>query len=374
MKRVASHLPGSGDPTSRRPDIYRRVAQHERSLWLITIAVVVMCAATLALVTVASAMAGAFHGPYIGFVLGGGSFLLLALFIVYVGAQRETLEQNRARIFRELESRSAELAQSNRALEDALRTRDVFLSTVSHELKTPLTCILAYAEFLTEGEQDPAEAASHAAGIVSEGRGLVRLIDQMVDVTRFRTGSMTLRREMVDVSALVKTVAASVRSEADRLQVELTTRLGGERLHAHIDPARMSDAVECLLRDALKHSQPLSRILVRVRSVDEDWVEIAVEDRSARRADKESAILFSPFARIDPEPNGRAGDLGLGLPLVKRFVMAHGGLLHVGEAEPQGLSFRIQLPREILEGDLQSRPPGVPDSGLAEIESLDAAS
>jgi two-component system OmpR family sensor kinase len=126
--------------------------------------------------------------------------------------------------------------------------------------------------------------------------------------------------------------------------VRVETDIAPGALNAWVDPRRMGQVLETLVHDSAVHSPGGSVVRVRVRAEDEDWVEVEVVDASDRSAD--STDLFQPFARIDPEPHGRRGDLGLGLPLAQRLVLAHGGLLKVAPAQPRGLRLVVLLPRQ----------------------------
>ncbi len=362
--------PAAGRPVREREDVYQGLAHHERSLWLTTIAIVIMSAATLAILTVGSAMAGVFAGPYRGFVLAGASFLFLGAFIAYIGAQRDTIEQNRVRIFRELESRSYQLVQANRALKEAMQTRDIFLNTVSHELKTPLTCIIAYAEYLAEETLEPEEVRGHSRTIHGEGRNLLRLIDQVMDVTRFRSGTMVLERRPVDLNRMVARLVDERAEEARARGIELAGEFSQDPLRARLDPGRMEEALGAILHRSVAVSSPGTRVTVHCRYLDEGWAEIQVVDGSPRLSEAEREALFQPFAQMEPEPTGRSGDLGLAFPLVKRFVVAHGGMIEVGDHEPSGLVYRIQLPL-IASSEASADDADAPDGAE---EPLDRAS
>jgi two-component system sensor histidine kinase/response regulator len=339
-----SQPPPSAQVQPEREGVYRRLARHERGLWLTTIAVVILSAATLAILTVGSAMAGIISGPYRGFVLAGASFLILGAFIAYLGFQRDTIEENRIRIFRELESRSYQLAHVNLALNEAMQTRDIFLNTVSHELKTPLTCIIAYADYLAEEALDPEEVRGHARTIHAEGRNLLRLIDQVMDVTRFRSGTMILEREPVDLNRLAAQLVDQGAQDARARRIELAGEFSQERLVARLDSGRMKEALGAILQRAVVTSGPGTRVTVHARRLDDGWAEVRIVDGSPRLSGAEREALFQPFAQLDPEPSGRSGDLGLSLPLVKRYIVAHGGMLEVSDHEPAGLVYRVQIP------------------------------
>lgn len=347
-KRRKSDHPHRFATAEDRLDVYRRVASHDRSLWITTISVVVMSAATIALLTLGSAMYGAFRYPSSGYVLAGASFVLLALFIVYVIAQRETFERNRKQIFRELESRSGQLGQSNEALKAALNTQEVFLNTVSHELKTPLTCILAYAEFLSEQELDRDEVRTHAQAVLNEGKGLMRLIEQMVDVTRFRSGTFAMDCDRADLNEVLGAVLARARNEALEKKLVLLGELDPQPLPVRLDLDRMPRALDDLLRNVFSRCGPGCRILVRSRQVDEGWAEFTVEGCGESVSVGGGSSVFRPFAQLNPEPKGRSGDLGLTLPLLKRYITAHGGIVQVNAPGSGRFELTASLPLAAL--------------------------
>ncbi len=324
--------------------MYRRVVRHERSIWTTTVAVVAMSAATIALLTLGSAMYGAFRYPKSGYVLAAASFALLVAFIVYVVRQRGTFESNRNRIFRELETRSEQLAMSNEALHEALQTQDVFLNTVSHELKTPLTCIMAYAEFLSDQELDTGEVRNHALAITEEGRSLMRLIDQMVDVTRFRSGPVTLDCERIDLNGVLSGVVDRGRDTAPVRGVAVDGEFEPRALPVRIDMDHLPAVLDDLVRTLCDRCDSGGRILVRSRRVDDEWAEVSITASGRSIGMRGGSGVFRPFAHLDPQPKGRSGDLGLTLPLLKRYVAAHGGSVQVTEAGGDRFELIASLP------------------------------
>ena len=325
-------------------DGYARLTRRERDLWFGTMLVVLLSAITIALLTVASAISGVFHGSVSGFVLAGCSFLVFSVFLVYVVLQRQKLRENQNRILKELHGWSGELAQANRAMEEALRTRDVFLNTVSHELKTPLTCILSYAEFLAEETLDPEPVKEHARSILAEGRGLLRLIEQVIDMTRLRSGRFQLHREPADLNVMLLEVIGQSRQEAGQRKVILVDDLAPDPLPVWVDKDRISRTLDLLVRKMIQDSAEWEEVRVESRITDDDWVEVVVCGRLQVPSEgREGESPFCPFADLDPRPNGRSGDLGLLLPLLKRYVMAHGGLLQVEPRPDRRLEICLQL-------------------------------
>jgi signal transduction histidine kinase len=338
-------MPPSRTPTNQI-DAYRQLALHERGIWLSTIAVMVMSGATIAILTLGAwAGGGVAGGMYRAFVLAGSCLVLLLLFGAYSVVNRNALERNRVRILRELESRSSQLQEANHAMENAFKARDVLLNSVSHELKTPLTAMLAYAEYLSSETLERSEAQRYAETILVEGKGLLRLIGQLVDVSSLRSGVIHLKWQEADLALLTREAVERVAPDAAARGVSLDVEAGGAFL-AWVDPRRMGQIIETLVHDAVSHSPAGSRVGVRVGDADMDWIQLEVEDASPRTPDGDA--LFQPFAQIDPEPQGRRGDLGLGLPLARRLVLAHGGLLKVSSARSKGLSFAVLIPKQNL--------------------------
>ena len=333
-------------PDRESVDAYQRFAKHERSLWFTTIAVVVMNAITIAILTIGAAFAGAFDGPYRGFLLAGGSFLLLALFIAYVGMQREGLEENRARIFSQLERHSEELRRTNEALQEALSTQETFLSCVSHELKTPLTCIMGYADFMASGQIPAERTAETSRGILDEGRALNQLIDRILEVTKLRSGKLKLQREEMNVVEVVQAVVKRLRPQAAEQGIRLLGDFKDGPLTTLLDRGRAEEAVSSLVRRAMDRSSEGGEVFVNTRPLGKEWAEVSVEDQGPRIPREEQSALFRPFGEMDANPAGRAGDLGLALPLVQQVVMAHGGDVYAQEVGVRGLRFRALFPRK----------------------------
>jgi signal transduction histidine kinase len=353
-------------------DAYLRLSRHERGLWMTTIAVVVLSALTIAVLTLAAAYAGVFPFRYAGMLLAGGSFFILSGFMAYLGVQRETIEQDRSNILEALETRSTKLTDVNRSLEESLSTQETFLNCVSHELKTPLTCMMGYADFLAGSPGlDRERQLAIVAQIQEEGRSLSELIDRILDISRLRAGGLPLERGIVDTTRLAhKTIRRSL-TVAEARGVFVETDIPQSALVASLDSARIEEALMGLLVKAISRSERGGNVSVRVRPLGAPWVEVTVEDRGSSLSSEERSALFRPFAGVETNPQGRSGDLGLALPLVQQVVMAHGGDVHAFATEGGGLRFRMLLPR--LPSDEQTVPDPEPRSRemLLDLTDLD---
>lgn len=330
-------------------DAYQRLVRHERSLWLTTVAVVAMSAITIAILTAAAAFSGAFRGTSHGFLLAGGSLLLLGGFIAYVAMQRDGLEENRRRILEDIQTKSEDLAEANRALQEAMSAQETFLNCVSHELKTPLTCMIGYADLLATGRLEPSAGVSHAKGILEEGRSLNEIIDRILDITRIQGGALRLDRATHDLQSVVQTAMARVEPESTGSEVQILGEFSNGPFPMPVDRGRIEDGLVGVLHRALQRSVRGAKVFVHIRELGEQWVEVSVEDRGPSMSPEERADMFRPFAEINIAPNGRVGDLGLELPLFRRVANAHGGDVVVQAVGIRGTRFRILLPRETAE-------------------------
>jgi signal transduction histidine kinase len=234
----------------------------------------------------------------------------------------------------------------NSDLRESLEARDDFLSIASHELKTPLTSLKLQSQLLRRqiaGDsrvppQDQLEM--FCSQTEKQVDRLVRLIDDMLDISRVRTGKLTIRRERLDLSRLVRDVIRRMEPQftAAKLpfpHVEECTETIGEW-----DPLRIEQVIMNLLTNAIRYGER-KPITVRVQSLT-GRARLEVQDEGIGIAPESRELVFQIFKRASPL-NAESG-LGLGLYLSKQIVVAHGGQIWV-ESEPKnGSCFIVELP------------------------------
>ena len=255
---------------------------------------------------------------------------------------RDVTERRRA------EEQQLELvrAQAARAeAEAANRTKDQFLATISHELRTPLNAVYGWAKMLRAGNLDDAGAA-RAVEVIERNAGVqVKMIDDLLDVSRITTGKLQLDVGVVDPRAVVEAaldvVAPAAAAKQLRLQPVLDPRAGP----LMGDADRLQQVVWNLLSNSVKFTPKGGRIQVHLRRVN-SHVEIAVAD-SGEGIDP--ALLPVIFDRLRQGTGGRRGGLGIGLSLVRHLVELHGGEVSAHSDGPgQGAVFVVKLPVTIV--------------------------
>ena len=240
----------------------------------------------------------------------------------------------------ELSKVTEELAQSNTELTDLIRVRDDALSTVAHELRNPITAIHAYAEML-HGERfgDMNEKQKSAlAKILKNSDNITYLINDILDVSKIRSGKLTLNLEEVDITSMIDEIMGNIRSLADKKNISLDVDLES-MLSAKIDRNQVSRSVINLIDNAIKFTPKGGCIRVTARAV-RDVIEIAVSDSGAGIAADKLALVFEEF-----EQAGYHEGTGLGLAIVKKIAELHHGLLEIQSEDGIGSIFTIILPK-----------------------------
>jgi PAS domain S-box-containing protein len=235
-----------------------------------------------------------------------------------------------------------ELAQRNEQLEQADRLKDELISIVSHDLRTPLTSIMGYLELALD--DDGGSAAEHRDYLLVAQRNserLHRLVDDLLFVSRVKSGRAGLELEAADVGRLVRDAVENALPTASSAGIVLASHCD-RNVTADVDPHRLTEAIENLLSNALKFTPPGGRVDVRVAG-DVDTVTIRVSDTGIGVAEEDLEHLFDRFFRT-ANAEGVPG-AGLGLSIVKAIVDAHGGTIDVASGEGEGTAFALRLPR-----------------------------
>jgi signal transduction histidine kinase len=240
----------------------------------------------------------------------------------------------------------AALRDRNEALEEADRLKTAFVSNMSYELRTPLTSIGGFAEMLAEGYggELPPVAVDYVAAIMDSVGRLGALIDNVLDLTQSDTGSLLLAEDEVDLAALCADAAAGAEAPAARAGLELAAEIDPSVGIVTGDPRRLGQALGNLLNNAIAYTPADGRILLRAEG-DRDEARIIVSDNGRGIAPADQPLVFDRFSRTQEGRTGEEAAIGLGLPLAKQFVEAHGGAIELQSALGEGTTVTIRLPR-----------------------------
>jgi len=224
--------------------------------------------------------------------------------------------------------------------------KDTFISTAAHELSTPLTAVVGYAELL-EGsagtDMFSQEQRRDFLGIICEkGFALSRIVDDLLDVSRIQKGEpLPLRCQKGSFVTLVKELLSQNRTlnSTTRLSLEVDDGLHSEQL---FDRDRMIQVMENLLSNAIKYSAPDSKIVITLASADEA-LQVAVIDQGIGMTSEQVKKMFDSFYRVDPA-NDNVSGLGLGMFIVRKVVEGHGGRVWVESTPEVGTKVYFTVP------------------------------
>jgi PAS domain S-box-containing protein len=239
--------------------------------------------------------------------------------------------------FRDISDRK----RAEEALREADRRKDEFLATLAHELRNPLAPIRSGLHLLRAGGA-PAEQALPM--MERQVGNLVRLLDDLMEVSRITTGQLALRKSMINLGNAVRTAVEasepSIRASLHRLELDLPA----EPLHVLADPLRIAQVVSNLLNNAARYTPDGGRIWLSVRRVKRRAV-IRVQDDGIGIAPEMLERVFERFAQVPNALKRSHGGLGIGLSLAKTLVELHGGHIEAKSAgEGKGAEFVVSLP------------------------------
>jgi two-component system CheB/CheR fusion protein len=229
-------------------------------------------------------------------------------------------------------------------LRDADRRKDEFLANLAHELRNPLAPIRNAVQLLHL--QDPADPAVRSARdiIDRQAQHLVRLVDDLLDVSRLTLGKVTLRRELVNVAQVLSAALESVRPLLDASGHELVAAIPPEAVYVHVDPTRLAQVLTNLLNNAAKFTPRGGHVAVRAGREGGEAV-IGIRDNGIGIPAEMLGRVFEPFMQIKSAADIPQDGLGVGLALARRLVEMHGGTITAhSEGSGHGSEFIVRLP------------------------------
>jgi PAS domain S-box-containing protein len=237
----------------------------------------------------------------------------------------------------------SEMKRVEEALIEADRRKDEFLATLAHELRNPLAPISNGLQILRLSPDR--EAHEQACSLMQRQLDLlVRLVDDLLDVSRISTGKLVLRKERVQLAVVVAGAVETSRPLIDRMGHELTVSLPNQTLTVEGDATRLGQVVCNLLNNAAKYTDRGGRIWLTVERQGSD-VLVSVRDNGVGIAADHFPGIFRMFSQVEGTLGRSQGGLGIGLTLVKRLVEMHGGTIEGRSGGPgKGSEFVVRLP------------------------------
>lgn len=233
------------------------------------------------------------------------------------------------------------------ALRDADHRKDRFLATLAHELRNPLTPIVNAVAMLDRVAGSHSGVARAKETIDRQSGQLVRLIDDLMDVSRVTQDRLELRREVVLLRDVFELAFESVRPMLIERNLHFTVNMPGDSIGLFVDPARLAQALTNILSNAVKYTEPNGVIKVDVHNTF-DAVRIEVSDTGIGIPSDQLEHVFEMFTRVYDHGSRMPAGLGIGLALARRLVELHGGSMTAHSAGVgQGSTFRLTLPRVV---------------------------
>ncbi len=291
-------------------------------------------------------------------------------------AQRRRAEEELQALAQELERRvlerthqlKLEVAERLR-LQDADKAREIaeranrakseFLSRMSHELRTPLNAVLGFSALMQRqdgglSEQKILEWSGH---IERAGKHLLRLVNDVLDIGRIESGTVTLQQEPVRIGELAAESHSMVLSAAQSAGVSVSHEVRAD-LVVHTDAGKLRQALLNLLMNGIKYNRQGGTVSLTIDQPEATHLQVEVRDSGIGMSPEQVAQLFEPFNRLGRERSGVEG-VGLGLVVVKHLVELVGGQLHVESEAGAGTAFRFTWPVSI-DGE-RATAPATPD-------------
>lgn len=258
-----------------------------------------------------------------------------------VGVSRDVSVQRRAE--RERERLLISEREARDEAERQSRIKDEFLATLSHELRTPMNAILGWLSMLTSGRavKNPAEAM---AVIQRNAQMQAKLIEDLLEMNKLTSGTITLEFERVSLTTAVETALQSIRPTADTKGVQLSVTFEPDLPDLCADARRLQQILWNVIHNAVKFTPKGGRVQVVVTRTNEA-AEVLVRDSGQGIAPEFLPHVFERFRQGDPSTTRGAWGLGIGLSIAKHLVELHGGsIVAASQGNGQGSTFVVQLP------------------------------
>ena len=258
-------------------------------------------------------------------------------------AQEELRKSNRS-----LDVRLGELAETNVALYESNRVKSEFIANVSHELRTPLVSIIGFAELLRDAWDNPgadrARLRRYSENILTSGRSLLEIINDLLDLAKIEAGKMVLHLSEFAVEDLARDLIDFVRPLADKKNQNLTLEVTDDLPPLSSDSGKIKQILYNLLSNAVKFTPPDGAVSLKVESAGEGRVRMTVQDSGPGIPAEQHQRIFDPFHQLDASKTREFAGTGLGLAITRELVTGLGGTIRVDSELGRGATFVVELP------------------------------
>ena len=248
-------------------------------------------------------------------------------------------------INKSLDTHLSELAERNVALFEANKIKSQFLANVSHELRTPLTSIIGFAELLREATStDGGRFLRYSENIVSSGRMLLGIINDLLDLAKIEAGKMELHLAPVEMGEMARNLIDFMRPLAEKKSLQLVLDVAPDLPKITSDSGRIQQILYNLLSNAVKFTPDGGLVELMLRETEDHGVRIAVRDTGIGIPPEKLSLVFEKFRQLDESMTREHSGTGLGLAISRELVALLGGTIEVQSEAGKGSTFTVVLP------------------------------
>ena len=291
---------------------------------------------------------------------------LLAAFLLCIGLYYlNWRQQEKLRREQDAERRrhSQQLAEALRAAQMASESKTMFLSNMSHDIRTPMNAVLGFTSLLARDAENPDKVREYTKKITASGQHLLSLINDILDVSKIESGKVVLNYEKFAISDVVASVDAIIQPMAKAKKQQFHLELTGFR-HEYLvgDETRINQILINLLSNAVKYTPEGGEIWLRItglrqRSSQYEHIRIEVEDDGYGMTPEYLETIFDAFTRAENSTTNKVQGTGLGMAITKSIVELMGGTIDVRSQVDHGSLFRVELELRVLDDAPEAPPP-----------------
>ncbi len=303
--------------------------------------------------------------------------MLAAFFLCCASYYLNRRQQDRLREERERERElySRQLAEALQAAQIASNSKTMFLSNMSHDIRTPMNAVIGFTALLARDAENPEKVREYTKKIMASGQHLLSLINDILDVSKIESGKVVLTVEEFTLNDLVSSVDAIIRPMAAARQQRFHVEVSNiEHEYLLGDETRINQILINLLSNAVKYTQEGGNIWFRIiggkqRSPQFERIRIEVQDDGYGMTPEYLEVLFDAFTRAENSTTNKVQGTGLGMAITKNIVELMGGTIDVSSEVNKGTMFRVELELRIPEGHAYRK--FWEDSGISRILAVD---
>ncbi|MEY8390280.1 response regulator [Lachnospiraceae bacterium 45-W7] len=289
--------------------------------------------------------------------------MLVAFFLcclLYYFNQRQQIKVRKERE-KERELHNKQLAEALQAAQIASNSKTMFLSNMSHDIRTPMNAVLGFTALLAMDAENPVKVREYTRKITASGQHLLSLINDVLDVSKIESGKVVLNVEEFTLNDLVSSVDAIIRPMADGRGQNFHVEVTGIK-HEYLlgDETRINQILINLLSNAVKYTQEKGNIWFRLvglkqRSSQYEHIRIEVEDDGYGMTPEYLETIFDAFTRAENSTTNKVQGTGLGMAITKNIVELMGGTIDVSSEVGKGSIFKVELELRVPEGQTDKR-------------------